>query len=224
MTKDPAPKLSASEAKALAKKDAAAQAAYNQKKTARSSGGAVAAAAYYGVALGVVQETQWNGSYCGQATYTMIAKFYNYPMNQGLAASWLGTQNGVPFRTGGTYPMENALNAIQPYNYDPQILPYSPSSSDKSLYVSRMTYAVDRYHPVAGNMWITANGPRPSGYLYGYEIFHWIAVRGYGNYGATTRFADSASGLGGIFSSVPPYNEYDSYQMAVVFGGKGYIW
>lgn len=58
----------------------------------------------------------------------------------------------------------------------------------------------------------------------GYQIFHWIAVRGYGNYGSTTRFADSASGLGGIFSGVPAYNEYDSCQMAVIFGGRGYIW
>lgn len=220
---NPDPKLSRTEAKALARKDAEAKAASVERDARRNQGG-VQAAAYYGVTLAVTQETQWNGRYCGQAAYTMIAKFYGYPMDQGLAAAWLGTQNGVPFKTGGTYPVENALNAIQPYNYDPASLSYSPTSAEKAQYVSRMAYAIDRYHPVAGNMWIVPVGPHPSGYLSGYEIFHWIAVRGYGNYGSTTRFADSASGLGGIFAGVPPYNEYDSYEMARVFGGKGYIW
>jgi hypothetical protein len=64
-------------------------------------------------------------------------------------------------------------------------------------------------------------GPHLVGHPENEEIFHFFEIDGYFDSGATIRYADSATS---IWSSVPPYSNYDSSTLVEIISGRSYDW
>jgi hypothetical protein len=59
-------------------------------------------------------------------------------------------------------------------------------------------------------------------------IFHWFAIRGYFDWGNDTHYADPVAGVPTSIISwagpVPRYSTMSSNTIAVIMGGRGYVW
>ncbi len=97
-----------------------------------------------------------------------------------------------------------------------------------STFTYDLTTDIDNGWPLAGNIVEYANnGPRLIGHPQSATIYHWIAIRGYTNYGTNTYYADSISGDSWIWPwavNVPPYSTISSSDMTTLLNGRGYIW
>ena len=122
--------------------------------------------------------------------------------------------------------MERALERYSgTFDFAPATLPNLPSKADKKAFRSRlMTNVVTHKQGIAGNAVEVTNGPHLNGHP-NRTIYHWVAVRGYDDAGATTRYADSVAGSGISWSRpVPRYNEISTDKIVTIFGARGYIW
>ena len=68
--------------------------------------------------------------------------------------------------------------------------------------------------------WEEIGGPHLIGHP-NQRIFHWFQIGGYGSYGASIYYADSATS---VWSGVQPFSWYDRDAMVVILGGRGYAW
>lgn len=125
--------------------------------------------------------------------------------------------------------MASALNAIitsPGVNYYPASLSYSPTSSEKSSYKSRLTADINAVFGQAGNAYEVAGGPHLPGHPANQTIYHWVAIRAYSESGAKSHDIDPAWGAPSISwsSTVPSYPSISSDTLVTIMGGRGYIW
>jgi hypothetical protein len=97
-----------------------------------------------------------------------------------------------------------------------------------STFISYLTYDIDKGWPFAGNIVEYANTDR---HLVGHPrtapIFHWIAIKGYANYGYSATYDDSGSGDTQIWSwavNVPPVSTKSSSDMTTLLNQRGFVW
>ena len=86
--------------------------------------------------------------------------------------------------------------------------------------MNNLDYDARNGWPVVADAWEEIGGP----HLFGHpnqRIFHWFELGGYGSYGASIYYADSATS---VWSGVPPFSWYDRDAMVVILGGRGYAW
>ena len=176
----------------------------------------------------VKQKAQSRSYWCGPATLQMLAMASGTTISQSTAASRLKTtRNGTNWYAGsGSYPMERALERYSGgFDYTPQNLAYTPSKKDVQTFRDRLRADVAvQQRGIAGNAVEVRNGPHLNGHP-NRTIYHWVAVRGYDDDGATTRYADSVAGSGISWAApVPRYNEIDTAKIVMIFGARGYVW
>jgi hypothetical protein len=100
-------------------------------------------------------------------------------------------------------------------------IPFYPTQWDKNRFISHLDYDVRRGWPVAGDAWEYPYQPHLRGHPSHMEILHWFEIGGYGAYGDSTYYIDSATT---VWSSVQPYNWFDTWTLVVILGGRGYAW
>jgi hypothetical protein len=236
---DPHSPLSAADRQALAGKSQQAQEHMQAKLAARQGSGgsdsAVAMAQYAANEIPLTQQPQQTSYYCGPATVSELLGARGVSYSQSSSAyllrtttdgtAWYGVDARVPNPT--SRPIRDVLNYLLNTSfYIPVDLPYSPSSTDKANYRSRLTYDIDAGWGISANAWEVTGGYHLTGHP-NIQIFHHYAVFGYTNYGAGTTYADSVHGATSISWSggVPAYTYgYDSDHITVINGGRGYIW
>jgi hypothetical protein len=177
----------------------------------------------------ITQVPQQNGYYCGPATLVELVKARSVSISQATAASTMHTTtNGTDWYNGSTYPMATGLNTyLGPSGaiYVPVGLSGSPSTTEKNNYMSDLYDDVMNNWGIAGDAYEVVGGPHLVGHPNS-NIFHWFAIRGFESYGASTRYTDSVYGATSIswYSSVPAYSTMSSNTIAVIMGGRGYVW
>lgn len=228
------PTLTSEQRASIAAKDAAVARVLAGQRTAKGARPA-AAKADAPVALpvhrsikAVKQKAQTRSYWCGPATLQMLAMASGSTISQSTAASRLKTtSNGTNWYAGsGNYPMERALERYSGgFDYTPQNLAYTPSKKDVQTFRDRLRADVAvQQRGIAGNAVEVRNGPHLNGHP-NRTIYHWIAVRGYDDDGATTRYADSVAGSNISWAApVPRYNEIDTAKIVMIFGARGYVW
>jgi hypothetical protein len=172
---------------------------------------------------------QINSYYCGPATVSEIAHtMYNNgrlasPVSQSDAGSYMGTNwNGTSVSA-----MVEGLNnfvgrPIAGWNYYAFVwIPFYPTQWDMNRFISHLDYDVRRGWPVAGDAWEYPYQPHLRGHPSHLEILHWFEIGGYGAYGNSTYYIDSATT---VWASVQPYNWFDTWTLVVILGGRGYAW
>ncbi|MBI4899830.1 MAG: C39 family peptidase [Actinobacteria bacterium] len=173
-----------------------------------------------------MQTTSYN---CGPATLVSIARSYGSTLTQSQAAADLGTTTaGTDWSNSTGSPMKNQLNRYSsPFTYVTVSLPYTPTTTDKTNFRNRLMSNINSGHAIAGDAVEMYNGP----HLIGHPnrpatSYHWFAIEGYGDGGASTHYADSVAGASSISwsSSVAPYNWISSDSVTTIMGARGYIW
>ncbi len=188
--------------------------------------------------LYVPQQPQANNYYCGPATAEEILSGLGWttgPHGESLSQSVLANTNYLHTDAdGGTnwnpYVMGPTLNAWTRSSF---YAPVNGSGVGGGFTVTTFTYDlttdIDNGWPLVGNIveYSGTNNPHLVGHPQSATIYHWIAIRGYNNYGSTTDYADSISGDSWIWPwavNVPPYSSISSSAMTTLLNGKGYIW
>lgn len=105
----------------------------------------------------------------------------------------------------GNYPMKNGLNrwvyGVSSAWYVPYGLNYNPTFSG---YLSRFTSDIDLHHPVPADLVEYHNATHLDQHPnLNQTIFHWVAIRGYSNWGNNTHYVDPVYGATTI-----PWNSY----------------
>jgi len=229
------PTLTSQQRASIAAKDAAVARVLAGQRTTKGARSAAAAKVDAPVALpvhrsikAVKQKAQTRSYWCGPATLQMLAMADGTTISQSTAASRLKTtSSGTNWYAGsGSYPMERALERYSGgFDYTPQNLAYTPSKKDVQTFRDRLRADVAvQQRGIAGNAVEVRNGPHLNGHP-NRTIYHWVAVRGYDDDGATTRYADSVAGSRISWAApVPRYNEIDTAKIVMIFGARGYVW
>jgi hypothetical protein len=231
---DPHLPLSSEDQALLAQKRNQARAHYSAIMA--QSAGPVAMASYWGHYIGGTQQGQSNSYYCGPASVSealgikpgisisQASAAYYLRTTSDDGTAWYGVDARVPVQWRTHYPVRDVMNyKLGQWWYIPVALPYSPSSGDVSNYVGDLVYDIDHYYPILGNAWEVHNGPHLAGHPnLQQDILHWFTINGYGSYGNSTDYMDSATT---VWSTVEPYNWYfSSATLVTIMGGRGYMW
>lgn len=185
------------------------------------------------------QRPQQTSYWCGPAAVSGALAVRGVAVSQRTAASllrttsdgtdWSGTNAKVPkaYRTG--YPVADVLTYKlrgQGAHYYPVWLDYNPTATQKARYRTRLVADIDRGWDLVGNAWEVPGGPHLVGHPGNQEIFHYFTIRGYTRSGTDTRYQDSVHGASSISwsSGVPAYSTMSSNTIAVIVGGRGYVW
>lgn len=181
------------------------------------------------LSTGLIQQAQINSYYCGPATLASMVGLRGVNISQSTAAAALGTTtNGTDWYNGSRYPMQSALNQyLGPYGayYAPVGLPNSPTTAQKADYRSRLQMNTRGNWATAGDAWEVPGGLHLLGHP-DRTIYHWFAIKGYGDWGYQTHYADSVAGASSMSWSagVPRYSYMSSDSIMRIMGGRGYIW
>jgi hypothetical protein len=97
---------------------------------------------------------------------------------------------------------------------------FVPTAAQRSTFWSRLQQDVNAGWPLAGDAWEVPNGPHLNGHP-NQEIFHYFEIGGWGSYGSSMYYTDSATT---VWASVQAYNWKDMYQVETILGGRGYYW
>lgn len=169
--------------------------------------------------------------YCGPSALKTLVR-PKVSISQSTAAGWsyLRTESytGTPWYDG-TYPMQTALNKyLGPYGatyYVAAVSGGGGTSTQKTAYRQRLVSNVQDGWGIAGNTWEVKGGYHLAGHP-DREIFHWIAVRGYQDWGYTTSYANPAEDSPYVSwsANVPRYATHNSNELVAIFGGRGYVW
>ncbi|GAA3236276.1 C39 family peptidase [Dactylosporangium siamense] len=235
---DPHTPLSAADKKAAKIKEAAA--AKHQKDKLAAAGAQKASSVSPMNSIGannlsIVQQPQQTNYWCGPAMVSAMLNAKGVSFSQSQAASmmkttqadgtaWSGINANVPSPTG--YPVRDTLNYklntsfYVPHGYG------SATSTEKTNWRSNVAHDIDNGYPIAGDAYEVVGGKHLAGHPNS-NIFHWFAVFGYANYGATTNYIDSVSGATSVswYASVKAYNyDFNSDNLVSIMSGRGYIW
>jgi len=173
---------------------------------------------------GLNQQGQWNGYYCGPAVVSEASYTEGVPVDQGTAAAYMGTTSNGTDTGAFTAGMQHFVG-VPTYGSNWYIwvnVPYTPSSSDMSTFVSHMQFDISPSYGsvLGGDAWEVAGGPHLVGHP-NQTIFHYFEIGGWNTNNSTTYYADSATS---VWSTVPAYSWFDTWTMVVILGGRGYVW
>lgn len=206
--------------------------------------------------IGALQQTgEVTGAYCGPAAAWSILRGLNVttshygepllPASTGqhtLAAlcSTCGDPRGKYLQTdyfgqtpwvaeAGNYPMPRALNRWRTgyssgwYN----VKTVTNDAAGRANFKTNLTLDINIGYPIAANIVEYTNGVHLPGHP-NFNIYHWIALRGYNNYGDNTRYADpaySAYVTWGYGTGMMPYNSVltDSVMVPLI-SRRGYVY
>lgn len=169
------------------------------------------------------QITNW---YCGPATVAEMSASVPGPSEIGLDQNAIARYMGTTASAGTTY--DNLVRGLNYYVGMPDFkrnfyefvwLSYTPTSAERSAFVSRLQTDIGLDTPIVGSAWEVAGGPHMTGHPLNQEIFHIFAIGGYNS--SQVYYTDSATS---VWSSVPAYSWFDTYTMETILGGRGYAW
>ncbi len=174
------------------------------------------------------QQDQLYGWWCGPATLSEVARTMATngrlinPVDQSTAASYLGTD------TSGTSvsAMVSGLNSyvgrpVAGWDFYMFVwVSFYPTQSERDTFLSNLDFDARNGWPVVGDGWEEVGGPHLIGHP-NQRIFHWFQIGGYGSYGASIYYADSATS---VWSGVQPFAWYDRDALVTILGGRGYAW
>ena len=130
---------------------------------------------------------------------------------------------GVLHTTTNGTDMGSMLSALNAYSggfkYD-EVFESGAWSSYVSGYESHLVSDINSGNGVVGNAYEVPGGPHLAGHP-NELIYHYIAIDGYSNSGATTHYADPATT---VWSTVPAYSNISSSLLVRILGGRGYYW
>ncbi|GIG62987.1 hypothetical protein Lfu02_73590 [Longispora fulva] len=166
------------------------------------------------------QQRQWYNNYCGPASLVETLAEHGIYKDQGWAAGVLHT--GAPGGSGTNGgEMGPALNAYSGgFKYD-EVQVSSPYSNYVASYQSRLQSDINAGYGLVAVAYEVAGGPHLVGHPSNSNVFHFIAIDGYLDYGATTHYADSFTDYGW---SVPKYSTISSDTMVRIISGRPYYW
>ncbi|HEX6292742.1 MAG TPA: C39 family peptidase [Herpetosiphonaceae bacterium] len=204
---------------------------------AGGSGIGTMAAGYSSRTLSLTQVAQINSYYCGPASaYSILGALGKWTSYDGesLSQSMLATRKyletdywgNTPWSVGSSRPYPETLNYWRTGSYYGYYVAVG-TTVNAATFKDNMTYDIDRNWPVGGNAWEVAGSQNPHlvGHPTNTDIFHWIAIYGYANWGDTTYYADPASGASSLgWTSVPRYAGISTNTLAVILDGRGYVW
>jgi|ERR1035441_8792392 hypothetical protein len=230
-----APAMSASMARANARKQALARRIMHVMTGAASPDGKCASAscrAGLPVArhLAASQQAQILDYFCGPATVSEMLAQVGKKLSQQRVAGELGTTpDGTDWSNGSGYPVPNVLNKNQHRNvYVAVGLPWTPTPAQTRTYQNDLVTDINHNGgvPLGGNAYEVAGGPHLAGNPADSTIFHWFDIRGYQNSGAVTNYEDSVHGASSIgwSGTVPAYSSMSSAVLVEILGARGYIW
>jgi hypothetical protein len=176
------------------------------------------------------QQGQQTPYWCGPATLSETATTManngrlTNPVNQSTGASSMGTTaNGTDVSA-----MVNGLNAwvgqpvAQTNWYAFVWVSMSATSAESNTFLDNVNFDALYGWPVTGDAWEEHNGPHLVGHPNLTDpIFHWFEIGGYGSYGSSIYYADSATS---VWSGVQQYSWYDRNTLVQILGGMGYAW
>lgn len=189
--------------------------------------------------LGADQQQQLTQSYCGPTSAAETLGDLGVGISQSTAAGYLDTTESEGTAWGGSdsvpdpksygygasdSPITHLLNyEIREWYYGPVQLPPAPTSAQVTTYEWDLVDDVVDLHPVVAGLYMEYS-PMLPGWPSGI-YYHWIVLRGYYSYGATTAYEDSATDMD-IYAGwhVDAYNTISSPTLAVIMGDFGYIW
>lgn len=195
------------------------------------------AAGYSSRTLALTQVAQVNSYYCGPGSaYSILAalgKTKSYD-NETLSQANLATRKyletdywgNTPWSVGTSRPYPESLNYWRTGSYSGYYAAVG-TTVNAATFKDNMTYDIDRNWLVGGNAWEVAGSQNPHlvGHPTNVDIYHWIAIYGYANWGDTTYYADPASGASSLgWTSVPRYSGISTNTLAVILDGRGYVW
>lgn len=163
------------------------------------------------------QQGEQRNYWCGPAALVSTLKESGHgARTQTWAAGVLNTT------TNGT-DMGSMLSALNAYSggfkYD-EVFESGAWSSYVSGYESHLVSDINSGNGVVGNAYEVPGGPHLAGHP-NELIYHYIAIDGYFNSGATTHYADPATT---VWSTVPAYSNISSSLLVRILGGRGYYW
>ena len=163
------------------------------------------------------QQGEQRHYWCGPAALVSTLKESGHgTRTQTWAAGVLNTT------TNGT-DMGSMLSALNAYSggfkYD-EVFESGSWSSYVSGYESHLKTDINSGNGLVGNAYEVPGGPHLAGHP-NELIYHYIAIDGYSNDGATTHYADPATT---VWSTVPAYSNISSSLLVRILGGRGYYW
>lgn len=139
----------------------------------------------------------------------------------GAGTPWIGE--------AGNYPMVRALNRWRVGGPTGFYVPKTPTNDTAGIatFKNDLTTDIDGAWPLAANIYEYVGGVHLPGHPNA-EIGHWIALRGYNNYGDNTRYADPAYNSAVSWGLGPGMAAFNSVLTASVMvplvSQRGYVW
>lgn len=172
---------------------------------------------------------QENSYYCGSAAVQAALRNENKDYNQSQIAGWLGTTSHAG--TGWsdetrTSPVAKVMNAHSKFSYTAYPTPYGHGghSAHIDALVIRTVDDINQNKPLLSNIWKKAGldfnaMPKKE------DIFHWIEIYGYMEYGRAIHFADPAGKSAYVRWGkwADPYSYTGASKLSELHAGRGYI-
>lgn len=160
----------------------------------KSSGAAVSAAACCASAsMSVAQVGQKYDNWCGPATGYMILKYKGKTSKNGVALSQAALSGSGYMGTGtgstdwGSGDMPRGLNNWGSLGYT------QAAHSTTASFKTRLTSKIEASRPLALGTAEYKNLTHYNGHPVTSNVYHWIAARGYSNYGDSVSYLDPAT-------------------------------
>lgn len=184
-------------------------------------------------ALPASQEPQIYGNYCGPASVRASLQQRGVSVSQQTLAARFGispNNGGTNWGTGRDAPVASAMNAyagLPNFHWSGSAVSYTATATDIADYKARLAADIDWGMPLVGDVWEVKgqSNPHLAGHPTTFDIFHWVNIRAYSDYGAVTGYQDSVHGSTISWAGpVPAYATIDSGIMTRLTGGRGYVW
>ncbi len=174
------------------------------------------------------QQDQLYGFWCGPATLSEVARTMatngrlSDPVDQSTAASYMGTDQSGTSVSAMVRGLNNYVGRpVAGWDFYAFVwVSFYPTPSERDTFLSNLDFDARNGWPVVGDGWEEIGGPHLIGHP-NQRIFHWFEIGGYGSYGASIYYADSATS---VWSGVQPFSWYDRDALVVMLGGRGYAW
>lgn len=184
--------------------------------------------------ISVLHSSQSHTYWCGPSSVAMGLRAHGVtsPTQTTLAnqlktttdgIAWSGVNVSTSPSTGR--PVKDVLNNRIGYTYYVAVdLSYSPTTTEKANYKSRIVNGIKLGYGLVGGAWEVSGGPHLVGHP-NTQIWHYVTMTGYSSSGSTTRYGDPASGSATSWAgSVPKFSDMSSNTLATILGGRGYVW
>jgi hypothetical protein len=173
---------------------------------------------------------QITNGWCGEATIEEMSA--TVPGSSPIGLSQTTIANFFqPGRSGSTgTSVDEMVNGLNNYVGRPDFgfnfyhfigMDGSPTTDQRNAFLSDLQLDVDTYSsPVAGDAYEVTNHNHLVGHP-NQNIMHWFAIGGWDTNQGQIWYTDSAHS---VWTSVPPYSWYSTYNAETIMGGRGYVW